>query len=88
MTLLSITFSMNNFPYIEVRATGGVADLGEADVNESLKQFAISKFESLTSSPFPDKHEAHFTLLRKAVGAKIELSLNDDTTIAFEDANG
>ena len=56
---------MNNSPNIEVRATGGVADLGGADVYKGLKKFAMTKFESDTSSKFPpDEHEAHFTLLR------------------------
>ena len=60
---------MNNSPNIEVRATGGVADLGGADVYKGLKKFAITKFESATSSKFPpDEHEAYFTLLRQVVG--------------------
>ena len=89
VTLLSITFSMDKSPNIEVKATGGVKDLGGADVDKALKKLVISKYVSITNSTFPsDDHEAHYTLFRQVVRAKIALSMKEGASISIDTDEG
>ena len=59
-----------------------------ADVDESFKHIVLSKYEDEAKSKFSGDAASQFTLLRKVVGVKLELSLSDHTSISLDTADG